>query len=353
MSGRRSAIGAIMAHVRRRVSLELLRTDERTQLRAKRSEATLIEYAERMARGATGDVVDPDGQEWPAIVVYYDAEEGAYWVADGHHRVEAARRAGLDELQADVRNGTLRDAVLHAASANVGHGLRPSPADKRRAVVALLSDPEWSQWSDREIARRCGSSHPTVGIIRAELVAAGAVEPAPVRHTAQGRDMDISGIQQAAPPKVRKPGAQAQPPIIIKAEAGELSALPLERAADSARFGDLRSLAGAGVAVLLAEWSSREDLWSLASHGYDALGAGGALLLRAPQGEQLAWLVLQLHALTRDGRMAGPHLVILDGEIWATWTRGQVEIPQHVTSPDALAAYLQRGEGSLVRLASG
>ena len=32
-------------------------------------------------------------------------------------------------------------------------------ADKRRAVVALLEDPEWSAWSDREIARRSGSHH--------------------------------------------------------------------------------------------------------------------------------------------------------------------------------------------------
>ena len=30
--------------------------------------------------------------------------------------------------------------------------------DKRRAVLTLLNDPEWSAWADREIARQCGVS---------------------------------------------------------------------------------------------------------------------------------------------------------------------------------------------------
>jgi hypothetical protein len=34
--------------------------------------------------------------------------------------------------------------------------VRRTNEDKRRAVATLLNDPEWSQWSDREIGRRCG-----------------------------------------------------------------------------------------------------------------------------------------------------------------------------------------------------
>jgi hypothetical protein len=37
--------------------------------------------------------------------------------------------------------------------------LRRSNADRRRAVMALLKDEEWSGWSDREIARRCRVGH--------------------------------------------------------------------------------------------------------------------------------------------------------------------------------------------------
>jgi hypothetical protein len=36
--------------------------------------------------------------------------------------------------------------------------LRRTNADKRNAVKTLLYDAEWSKWSDREIARRCGVS---------------------------------------------------------------------------------------------------------------------------------------------------------------------------------------------------
>jgi ParB-like chromosome segregation protein Spo0J len=81
-------------------------------------------------------------------------DERDYWIGDGFHRVLAARRAGLTEFPADVRPGSRRDALLHSISSNDAHGLPRTNADKRRAVGLLLSDPEWGQWSDREIARR-------------------------------------------------------------------------------------------------------------------------------------------------------------------------------------------------------
>lgn len=37
---------------------------------------------------------------------------------------------------------------------------------KRRAVTRLLDDPEWAAWSDREIATRCGVTHPFVSKLR-------------------------------------------------------------------------------------------------------------------------------------------------------------------------------------------
>ncbi|MCJ2017151.1 hypothetical protein MKK84_06900 [Methylobacterium sp. E-065] len=61
-----------------------------------------------------------------------------------------------------MRQGGLRDAILHSAGANFDHGLRRTNADKRRAVWILLEEelvsinPETGDpWSNREIARRC------------------------------------------------------------------------------------------------------------------------------------------------------------------------------------------------------
>jgi hypothetical protein len=42
-------------------------------------------------------------------------------------------------------------------------------ADKRRAVALLLADSEWSQWSDREIARHCQVDNKVVGRMRQKL----------------------------------------------------------------------------------------------------------------------------------------------------------------------------------------
>lgn len=53
--------------------------------------------------------------------------------------------------------------------ANASHGLRRTNADKRRAVMALLNDAEWSAWSNVEIARRCNVSDMTVKRVRDEL----------------------------------------------------------------------------------------------------------------------------------------------------------------------------------------
>jgi hypothetical protein len=66
----------------------------------------------------------------------------------------------------EIRQGSLRDAILFACGANAVHGLRRTNKDKRRAVRTLLKDPEWSQWTDVEIARRCAVDPKTVAAHR-------------------------------------------------------------------------------------------------------------------------------------------------------------------------------------------
>lgn len=45
----------------------------------------------------------------------------------------------------------------------------PNNADKRKAVMLLLADAEWSAWSDREIAKQCHVSHRFVSLERRSL----------------------------------------------------------------------------------------------------------------------------------------------------------------------------------------
>ena len=139
------------------ISLVGIRRNGGTQVRAQTDWLIVDDYAQAMK----------DGAAFPPIVVYFDGSE--YWLSDGFHRVEAAERAGLTEISADVRRGTQRDAILNACSANAAHGLRRTNADKRRAVETLLRDEEWAKWSDGEIARRCAVSDRFVSSVRKDL----------------------------------------------------------------------------------------------------------------------------------------------------------------------------------------
>jgi transposase-like protein len=139
------------------MNIDDITIDDRCQPRAGELDGGLIlDYAEAMQAGAT----------FPPVTIFHDGD--AYYLADGFHRIEAARIAGRNEIAADCHEGGLRDAILHAVGANSTHGKRRTNADKRQAVQTLIDDSEWSQLSDREIARQCGVTHPFVARIRGE-----------------------------------------------------------------------------------------------------------------------------------------------------------------------------------------
>lgn len=139
------------------LSLQKIIIDAGTQSRAKIDENVVADYADRMK----------DGDQFPPVIVFTDGKSS--WLADGFHRFFAAKRCGAPGINCEVRDGSLRDAILFSFGANTSHGLRRTAADKRKAVIAMLEDIEWQDWADREIARHCGVSHPMVASIRKEL----------------------------------------------------------------------------------------------------------------------------------------------------------------------------------------
>lgn len=125
-----------------------------TQARTEINQSIVSEYAEALKAGAV----------FPPVVVFKDGV--SMWLADGFHRFHAHLTAGLSEIECDVRIGTQRQAILFSLSANASHGLRRTNEDKRKAVMTLLNDSEWSAWSDREISRQCGVAASFVGDLR-------------------------------------------------------------------------------------------------------------------------------------------------------------------------------------------
>jgi hypothetical protein len=168
----------------RQIPVETISVDQRAQSRAALNLDTVSEYAEAMAEGA----------QFPPLVVFLDGD-GTPWLAEGFHRHRAAQEAALEAIACEIREGGLREAILHSVGSNATHGLRRTNEDKRRAVKILLQDEEWSAWSNVEIGRRCCVSDEFVRKVRASLPTVGS-EPEP--RTYRDRYGNVTQMRTAA-----------------------------------------------------------------------------------------------------------------------------------------------------------
>lgn len=158
-----------------------IRLDGDTQARAELNQSTVDLYAEQIQ----------EGDKFPPVTVFFDGSD--HWLADGFHRFFAHQKAGKVSIEAEVINGTLRDAKLHAYKANGKRGLQLSAADIRRIIKLMLGDDEWSTWSNKAIAAHVGCSDSTVSRVRAD---AGVVsEVKYVDKHGNEKTMDVTKIK--------------------------------------------------------------------------------------------------------------------------------------------------------------
>lgn len=158
------------------LKVDSIRIDGGTQAREEIDNDAVKDYADILQEN--------NGEGLPPIEVYFDGSQ--YWLSDGFHRWHAHRQAGLGTIQANVIQGTQRDAILAAVGANAAHGLKRSNADKRKAVRMLLEDDEWQQKSNRWIAETARVSDVFVAKVRDD---SGAnVCTSPKKKTRKGQD---------------------------------------------------------------------------------------------------------------------------------------------------------------------
>ncbi len=173
----------------------------------------VIDPGLQMREGLNHDVIDDyaesyrSGRSMPPLVSFQEADSSTLLVADGFHRLGGARAAGLQEIEVEIRQGTRRDALFFAASANTGHGMRRTNADKRRGVMVLLDDPEWSKMSNHLIAEHVGVSHMLVGNLRPESDSTGNGFQSPVRITSNGRKVKVPARTKHPKPLPRQASA--------------------------------------------------------------------------------------------------------------------------------------------------
>lgn len=177
----------------RMVSLAEIVTDAGPQVRSECPE-TVAEYADAMKAGAS----------FPPITVYED-EQGIY-IADGRHRIAAAKQAKRKEIQAEVRTGGVKDATWFGLGANKAHGLRLSAGDKANAVRLALR--EFPDKSHVIVAEHVGCSRQYVDRL-AEQHATSGMLPRPERTV--GRDGKSRPASRKAPQSHR-----TVPPLLLR-----------------------------------------------------------------------------------------------------------------------------------------
>lgn len=161
------------------------------QTRSGTDAETINNYAEAMA----------DGAQFPDVTVFTDGKH--YWLADGFHRVMAAKQLGKKQISADIRKGTEDDAVVFGGTANNKQGKRPTRADVQHFLEMV--------WARREaifggtptggnFAEKCGVSRETGRKFVEEKLAAMPV--APVRPTANVGQLPIRPNAPIQAPKM-------------------------------------------------------------------------------------------------------------------------------------------------------
>jgi len=141
----------------RNVKLDAIRIDGDTQVRASLDQDVVQQYSEHML----------DGDAFPPVIVFWDGSN--YWLADGFHRYFATKNNNIEDISAEVNEGTLEQAQLFAYSANSRRGLSITDEDNRSIITKMLKHPVWSEWTNAEIARHVGVSKMTVGRVKQTL----------------------------------------------------------------------------------------------------------------------------------------------------------------------------------------
>ena len=130
-------------------------------------------------------------------------------ILDGHHRSKIASEHGISCPKQIVYGKTDTEKRTMALSLNLDR--RHLNREQKRALVAesVKADPKLT---DREHARRTGTSHPTVATVRADLEKRGDVESFTTRTDSLGREQPV------------KPAVPAN----VNTETGEIEAEPVK-----------------------------------------------------------------------------------------------------------------------------
>jgi hypothetical protein len=183
----------------KKLNLLTIKIDGGTQARVSLNQDVVKEYAESMR----------EGDIFPPVTVFFDGSD--YWLADGFHRYFATKTNAFTSIEAEVKNGTLDDAILFAFSANGKRGLSMTFEDNRNIIYAMLRHPEWSKWTNTAIAKHIGVSSMTVGRVKATMEKKED-EPTVKKYVDKsGKESTVDTSKLKTKQKIKKPDVTTAP----------------------------------------------------------------------------------------------------------------------------------------------
>ena len=148
-----------MTTIKMTVPPDKIEATKATQVRTTLHKNVVLAYEEDIKNGAI----------MPPLTVFAERGSERYILADGFHRLLAAVNADKHEVDIELHEGGMHEALMYALGANAGHGLRRTNADKRNAVKLALKNPEISRLKMQEIADICRVTTRTVRRISTDL----------------------------------------------------------------------------------------------------------------------------------------------------------------------------------------
>jgi len=137
----------------KKINALAIRIDGGTQSRKELNQHKVLEYADLMR----------DGVVFPPITVFFDGSD--YWLSAGFHRFFANKELGNVAIDCEVIEGTVRQAKWHSWGSN-SHGMPHTNDEKKEIALEILKDPEYSKYSNVQIAKHIGVHSATIGRYR-------------------------------------------------------------------------------------------------------------------------------------------------------------------------------------------
>ena len=131
-----------------RIPIQSIEIDGNILVRDQLDEPTVARYKE---------ILD----DLPPIMVM-DVPDGRRVLTDGWHRLTAALELKRSDIEANVRRGSLEEAIGEGATANAQHGRQMTTAERREAATRLLD----LGWRQADIAKAMAMSSTWVGDVQ-------------------------------------------------------------------------------------------------------------------------------------------------------------------------------------------